>query len=303
MSTTTTTDRTISALAERQHGVVARRQLTAAGLSESEVQHRVAAGRLLRLYRGVYAVGHRQLRREGWWMAAVLTMGSGALLSHRDAAALHGVRWPHDGATDVTVAAKRTAPRGIRLHRSSRAIEERTVVRAIPTTSLARTLVDLADVIPPHQLARALNEAERLRLFDLRAVESALRRTRNRAGRGPAAMRRALRDHVALGVQLTRSELEDRFLALILAEGIAPPRMNASAIGLEVDALWPAHRFVVELDGWAFHRTRQAWQRAHDRDNALEAAGYRVRRFTYDDVVSRSAHVAAAIRAALRRRA
>lgn len=288
-------------MAARQHGVVARRQL---GLGSAAVQRRVDGGRLLRLYRGVYAVGHRKLRREGWWMAAVLAMGEGAVLSHRDAAALHGVRWPHDGATDVSVPAKRAAPRGIRLHQA-RTLEaaDTTTHAGIPVTSVARTLVDLAGAVQPHQLAKALNEAERMGIFDLGAIEAAAARVRTRRGRGHAELRAALDQLATHGVQLTRWELEDRFRALCAARRLPPASLNASIEGFEVDAVWHRQRLAVELDGWDSHRTRDAFQRDRAKGNALTQAGWTVLRFTYADVVHRAAGVAAQIGRALRNEA
>lgn len=115
-------------------------------------------------------------------------------------------------------------------------------------------------------------------------------------------MRAALADLAAKGAQLTRSDLEDRFAALLDAHGLPHPRHNARVHDFEVDAYWPAARLVVELDGYAFHHTRDAIQRDHDRDNELELAGYRVLRFTYDDVVRRPATTASRVARALERR-
>jgi putative AbiEi antitoxin of type IV toxin-antitoxin system len=117
MSPQSSTDLTIAALAANQHGVVARSQLLQAGLSADAIRGRVRAGRLLPLYRGVYAVGHAALRREGRWMAAVLACGDGAVLSHQTAAAAWDLR-RSEGAIHVTVRNDLKAPRGIRLHRT-----------------------------------------------------------------------------------------------------------------------------------------------------------------------------------------
>lgn len=263
------------------------------------VRDRIGSGQLLRLHRGVYAVGHARLRREGRWMAAVLAVPR-AVLSHRDAAALHGVRTPHDGAIDVTTAGHGRADRGVRVHRT-RTLDrsDMTTRLGIPVTSVARTLVDLAGVVQPHQLLAALNEAERLSVFDLRAIERTVGRTRTRRGRGHAALREALERLAESGAQVTRQELEERFRTLVADGGLPPASLNAAVEGFEVDAVWGRQRLAVELDGWETHRTRDAFQRDRAKANALTQAGWRVLRFTYADVVWRPVRVAEQIAAVL----
>jgi very-short-patch-repair endonuclease len=290
-------DRAIAQLADAQHGVVARRQLVALGVTPTMIVERMRAGRLLRLHRGVYAVGHRRLRREGWWLAAVLAVGDRAVLSHRDAAALHGIRQlSNSGVVDVTTPGEAAIPR-IRIHHARRLDPaDITVVHDIPTTTVARTLVDLAGVVPKDHLARALTEAERLGVLDVDAVEAARGRIRGRRGRGDAALSAALAEHRALGAQLTRSSLEARFLQLVRSAGLPRPSMNATIHGYEVDAFWPDRRVIVELDGWAFHHTRRAFQRDRTKANALMLRGYAVLRYTHHDVTRRPERVAGELR-------
>jgi very-short-patch-repair endonuclease/predicted transcriptional regulator of viral defense system len=284
-------DRALAALATRQYGVVGRDQAIAAGLTATMIQRRVASGHLAPLHRGVYAVGHWQLRREGFWLAAVLAAGPNAALSHRSAAALHGLL-PTDAQIDVSTPRDRRVA-GIRVH-ARRALDapDLTTVDAIPTTTVARTLLDLASVVRKDRLAKAISEAERQNAFDLKALEAAMARARGRHGCGHRTLRKALEAVRAHGPVLTRSELEDRFLALLDAHRIERPRVNAVLHGLEVDALWPGAKLVVELDGYAYHRHREAFQRDRTRTNDLQAAGYRVLRFTYEDVVARPEEVA-----------
>jgi predicted transcriptional regulator of viral defense system len=139
-------DEVLRTLAARQHGVVARRQLLAAGLTSKMIERRAAGRQLVALHRGVYAVGHDRLRREGWWMAAVLAAGPGARLSHRDAAALHGFRPPGDHVRwEVTTPGRASSTRTIRVYGTvALDAEDVTSVDGIPVTSVARTLVDLA---------------------------------------------------------------------------------------------------------------------------------------------------------------
>jgi predicted transcriptional regulator of viral defense system len=141
--------RGVAALADRQHGVVARRQLVALGVGRGAIEKHLSRGSLIPLHRGVYAVGHRRLRIEGRWLAAVLAAGPGAVLSHRDAAALHGMRkLPESRKVSVTTSSAARSIPGLWLHRR-RALgeEERAAVRAVPVTSPARTLVDLAPML------------------------------------------------------------------------------------------------------------------------------------------------------------
>ncbi|MDW5596057.1 DUF559 domain-containing protein [Conexibacter stalactiti] len=297
-------DRVIGELAAGQHGVVSRSQLLGAGLGAKPIASRVRNGRLLRLHPGVYAVGHAQLRREGRWLAAVLASGPGAVLSHRSAASLHGLR-PHNGAAiDVATAAHRTGLDGIRLHARQRLDDaDRTRADGMPVTTVARTLVDLAGIVPADQLLRALRRAEELRSFDLRTIEAALARTAGRRGRGHAAMHAALNEARARATQLTRRELEERFLTLVTRARLPQPRTNVwfPAHAFEVDALWREPRVAVELDGWEHHRTRDAFHRDRSKSNTLTLEGWTVLRFTHDDVVRRPAETAAALRAALAR--
>jgi hypothetical protein len=296
-------DRVIAALAERQHGVVARSQLIARRLTRSMIEERIASGHLVRLHRGVYAVGHTHLRREGHWMAAVLAVGPGAVLSHRDAAALHEVRFSNSPLIDVSTPGQRRVP-GVRVHgRRVLAAEDVTVVRGIPVTTVARTLVDLAAILPQDRVTKALAEADRLRKLDVRALHAALERTRGRRGPGHAKLTAALDELAANEPPFTRSELEDRFLALCKAHGLPRPLTNVWLGSLEVDALWPAAGLAVELDGYAGHSGRRAFQRDRDKGNDLVTEGYAVLRFTYADVTRRPAGVAARIARALTRAA
>jgi predicted transcriptional regulator of viral defense system len=288
-------DRAIGSLADRQHGVVARRQLTKMGVTETVMRERIRRGLLVPLHRGVYAVGQRRLRREGFWMAAVLAVGPDAVLSHRNAAALHELRQANQERVDVatTRRGRRSQP-GIAVHQT-RVLHplEVTVVHGVPTTTVARTLVDLAAIVPQRQLAKAVQEAERRQVFDLRAVEASLQRAKNRRGPGHAALRAVLDDFRRRGMQLTNSELEELFLALCDAAGLPRPRTNEWIGDMEVDAVWREQRVAVELDGWAFHRDRHTFHSDREKGNRLTTAGWTVLRYTHDAVVRRPAEVVA----------
>lgn len=168
------------ALVSRQHGVVTRSQLLEQGFSSDGIKHRIAKGRLHPLWRGVYAVGRPEVSRHGRWMAAVLSCGPTALLSHRGAAALWGLL-PATPALDVTIpSGLRRRRLGIRVHRRSWLVSQnRRAVAGIPLTDPVSTLIDLATCVSDWQLERAVNEADRLDLIDpetLRAAAAALAR-------------------------------------------------------------------------------------------------------------------------------
>jgi very-short-patch-repair endonuclease len=294
-------DVAIARLADVQHGVVARRQLVACGIGRRAVADRLSRGLLFPLHRGVYAFGHRRLTIEGRWLAAVLAAGPGAALSHRDAAALHGMRArPESRRVSVSTPAHTRGMAGVWVYaRRVLPAAEVAVVRGVPVTSPARTLVDLAPMLTAAQLAATLGEADRRDLLDLHAVEGALKRMKSRHGQGHARLRAALDAHLRAGAVLARSELEERFLDLVIDAGLPRPRLNAPAAGYEVDALWPDHRVAVELDGWAHHKEREAAAKDRHKTNRLQLAGYAVLRFLHGDLVGRPAEVADEVRRAL----
>ena len=290
----------IGRLAARQHGVVSRGQLLDAGITDGSMERRLASGHLVRIHRGVYAVGHAQLRPEGRWLAAVLAAGPGAALSHRSAAALHMIR-ESGGAIDVTTT-RRVTVRGVVIHRTTRLdANDVTTRRGVRTTALERTLVDLAVILPPAKTAEVLREVDRLNCLDAAALHAALERTSGRGGAGRAALRAALAQHHRHATSLTLSELEDRFLALLDEHGLPRPLTNHPILGMKVDAVWPQQRLAVELDGWAWHHDRAAFEEDRARSARLAEAGWTPVRFTHAQVAEQPRRVAATLRALLTR--
>lgn len=287
-------DAAVAGLAHRQHGIAAHDQLLRLGLSHWSIQRRIAAGRLHPIYRGVYSVGHQVLTLRGRWMAAVLACGDGALLSHFDAAALWDLRRAGRGKIHVTSARSRAGHHGLQLHRPRRVDpDDRAVVDGIPVTSVARTLLDLAGVLRQDQLERLVEQAELRKLFDLRAVDQLLQRSRGRRGTGK--LMSVIAD-LRPFVPMTRSDLERAFVQLCRDEGLPEPAMNLWLHGYEVDALFREDAIVVELDGGEYHATTAARKRDPIRDARLQAAGYRILR-----VHERWLHEApAAVRALMR---
>jgi very-short-patch-repair endonuclease len=263
-------DAMLAALAGRQHGVVGRAQLLAAGGEPTAIKRRVQAGRLHLLYRGVYAVGHPALTQSGRWMAA--TLATGGVLSHRSAGALWCIRrW--QGRIDVTTRWARRAQSGLLLHRAVLAPDEITVRDGIPVTTPARTLLDLAGVLQRHQLQQAINEAEILRLQGPHQLSS-----RYPTKRGTRALR-------ALAPPThTKRDLEARFHTFLDDRRFPPPQTNTLIEGKEVDVAWPEPRLIIELDSWEYHRTRQAFEDDRQRDRHLAARGWRVIRVTWRDL-------------------
>jgi very-short-patch-repair endonuclease len=271
----------IARVAGRQHGVVTSRQLVAAGLFPSGISDRVTTGRLHRLYRGVYAVGHIALSNEGRWMAAVLAYGESAVLSHRSAGALWRIlQAPRPGGAqeqssevaEVTVPGDggRAKRQGIRLHRSrSLSPADVTLRVGIPVTRPARTLEDLRRILRPAQFGAALRQAEFLGL--------------------------------PLGDQFptdrTQSELEARFLAICRRHRLPQPDVNARVGEFVVDFLWPSAQLIVEVDGWTAHRTRSAFEADRARDARLKLLGYEVLRFTWRQVQDDGTGVMRTVRA------
>jgi very-short-patch-repair endonuclease len=264
-------------LAERQHGVVARRQLLNLHLGIDLIRARVESGRLVPLHHGVFALGHGRLTRRGEWMAAVLACGPGAVLSHGSAADLWGIRGSR-GPIEVTRVSGHRRPHGVRLHQTRWLPPEQRVIEAgIPVTSLERVMLDIAGGLDDRQLERALVEADRrgLRWAELRRILDA---TTGRKGQGRLGR---LVDEVDPRAVETRSPTEIDFLALCRKARLPLPQVNVLVEGLLVDFLWPGSRVIVETDSYTFHGDRPAFERDHERRFILQAAGYTVHCATY----------------------
>lgn len=281
-------------LAERQHGVVARRQLLAAGLSSARIGRWIAAGRLLPLRPGVYALGHRPATSLARWMTDGLSAGDDAVVIDRSSAAL----WDLGIIDRITaVAVPRTSGRakgrGVQ-RRADIPPDEVTIHRGIRTTTVARTLVDLGRVVTPAQLRRAVEKADQLELFDLRAITPILERRRGRPG--VHVLERLIADAAAHGMPRTRSILEARFLEFCIAAGLPRPQVNRYDDEGEVDFRWPHARLVAETDGWQYHRTRRAFERDAQRSLTLAAEGWTLVRITWRQLTREPDVVAARLR-------
>ncbi len=287
-------DGALGDLAGAQHGGVGFAQLVALGVPSRTVARWTATGRLRRLYRGVYAVGHAPLTAEGRWMAATLALGDGALLSVTSAGSLWDLRATTSARIHVTVSGRGARARraGITVHRVPTVAG--TTHRGIPVTTPAQTLLDLAAALPMAATRAAVDRSVTLRLFDLAAIDAVALPGRP----GTRALRQAIAEHDDAP---TRSELERRFLRLCRDHGIPRPRVNAMVCGYEVDFSWPHARLVVETDGARHHATRMGMEADRRRDAALTLAGWRVQRFTWRQVTGEPATVATVMRTLLDR--
>lgn len=252
----------------------------------SAIDRRLRAGRLHHLHPGVYAVGHSVISRKGRWMAAVLASGPGAVLSHRSAAALWGIRPSSAAVIDVAVPRKSRSSRSIHRRFLTLPADEVTRHDGIPVTTPPRTIFDLAAVSSPEAVESALREAEYLRLYDRLSLSDLLARYPGRRG---ARTVRACLDRISESPGgRTRSRLEERFLPFLDRHRLPRPRLNAwvqaGPKSYEVDCLWPQARQIVELDGWEGHGTRTAFREDRARDRRMRVAGYGVTRIAWSQL-------------------
>jgi Protein of unknown function (DUF559) len=293
-------DAAIRRLADSQHGVVARWQLLDLGIGTRAIEHRIELGRLSVVHRGVYSVGHGPLTRRGRLMAAVLAGGPGAVLSHWSAAALWGIRGQRD-RIDVTVPNARRSRDGISFHRSSLMVDEFTLVDEIPVTTVARTILDLAAVGTRHDVERAIAAADDRQLTDVTPLSALVDRYPRR--RGVATVKEILAEK-GRAAGITRSELEDRFLLFLDAQGLPPPKLNfhvdAGDRLIECDCLWPHHKLIVELDSHAWHSGDDAFESDRARDRLVAAAGWTVIRVTWRQLRDQPSRLAADLLVLLR---
>jgi Protein of unknown function (DUF559) len=238
-----------------------------------------ARGSLHRIHRGVYAVGHTALSRAGEWMAAVLAVGEGAVLSHLTAASLWNITRRRTVPIEILVGRRHNGLPGVTVHQARRLTEADVDARmGLPVTSLARTIVDLADTLTLGQLVNVIKGAEYHHELHLPRLREFANGHMSRRGARVVTLALQLRGAGSAG---TRSRLEDLFLALLAGAGIGAPLVGVKVrvVGqrIEVDCLWPAARLIVEVDGRGHRRPAE---RAQDRvrDDLLRAAGYTVLR-------------------------
>lgn len=267
-------DAEIASLARRQHGYVTRRQLLNLGLGRRAIQYRLRTGRLIAVYAGVYAVGHRPMLPIDRAYAAVLACGPAAVLSHGSAMTLWGLwkRW--DVPFEVTASWDFRRP-GIRVHQARSLLRKDARSHlGIRVTSPARTLLDMSPRLGDKPLDRAVNEFLASNFMRIDQLAELLGRSNGHPGAG------RLRPFVEEAKGMTRSELERAFLAFVKRFGLPQPETNTNVVGYDVDALFREQRVIVELDGYDWHRSRTKFESDRDRDANTLVAGFRTVRIT-----------------------
>jgi very-short-patch-repair endonuclease len=263
--------------------VVSRKQLYDLGYTRSSITRRVEKRRLHRVQRGVYAVGHKRLTAQGRWMAAVLACGPGAILSYADAAALHDLRRIGGGKIDVTAPSRHKLP-GIRAHYvRTLHLQDATTLGGIPVTTLARTYLDLAEILSHGRLVDVLEAGQRQNKLDVSALHAVIARNLGRHGTHP--LREAIAE-LAEEPPLIQSPLEQAFRELVRDYRLPQPQFNVYVEGELVDAVWWEQRLVAEVDGWNFHRSKRSFANDRRRDRKLVKARFRAVRYTGDEVLS-----------------
>jgi hypothetical protein len=273
--------RMIRELAEKQHGVVAHRQVLELGRGKGLALRRRAGGLLIPIHKGVYALGHQRLPREGRWMAAVLACGPGAVLSHSSG----GHLWDLCGSYGAVEVLRRSGGvrdeghDGVWLHQTRRLDPfEVTVERGIPVAAIERVLLDLAARTDSKRLERIFVQAYKTGRLSWPRLDRVLER-----GRGCKGIGKLRRIALEVNPQAldTRSVTEIDFLALCRKVNLPTPSVNVLVGGHLVDFLWPVQKVVVETDSWSYHGDRPTFERDRQTDVDLIAAGYDVHRATY----------------------
>jgi very-short-patch-repair endonuclease len=272
------TDAVIARIAAAQRGVVTRAQLLDAGVSRRAIERRLAKELLHRLHQSVYLVGHPVPAPLALETAALLVCGEGSVLSHRSAAALWGFAAAGPKVHVTVTKRRRDHLNGVRVNHT-RTLPMTDLARrdGLPVTAPARTLLDYAETVGADELERALAQARVMRLLADGELEAQIARAAGRRGTRPLRILLQLEG----GPAFTRSTAERKFLALLRRAAIPPPRCNAVVHGHEVDFLWTEQGLIVEIDGFAYHRTREAFEKDRRRDVTLQLAGYRVLRITW----------------------
>jgi len=262
--------REIAALASRQHGLIARRQLP---WPATTIDSWVRQGRLLVIHRGVYAVGYLPSTPEARWLAAVLACGPKAVLSHLSAAVLWGIIAAEGRRIDVIAERGRKGSAEILVHRP-RMRPAWTTCRSIPVTTPEQTLIHLARTFTPANLERAVGEAQLLPGFDPSALPPRIRAWAEEPEHG-----------------IARNVMERRFLTLAREAGLSKPAINEPWNRWEIDFLFREEGIAVETDGRATHERRMQFERDREKDRDLQLAGLLALRFTYPEVMRRPAAV------------
>jgi very-short-patch-repair endonuclease len=289
----------LAALAARQYGVVTRRQLNDLGYSDPAIERAVASGRFHAWHRSVFAIGHQGLSPHGLCMGAVLFRGDGALISFQSAVWLWGFEKKLEIPVHVSVRWRGHAQNAIGLHHCPALRDDDVAtIERLPVTGVARTLLDYASEAKPYRLSRAIDQADRLELLDLVAIDLITEEVRGHRGRTPLLKAMTIYREKAF----TRSGGEKRMLAALADAGVRRPVVNNVVEGYELDFYWEEERFAVELDSWEHHRGRRSFEEDRRRQGELTMAGIETIRITGTRLRREPRKVAMRVAAHLNRR-
>ena len=285
----------LAELARKQYGVIARDQLLGIGFTIAAIRYRVRCGRLRPIHPGVFAAGAQPLVARGRWFAALLATRPSPVLSHLSSAQAQDLARER-GAVHVSVPGRPAARQlaGVVVHRPRR-LDPAEIGRVdgLPVTTVARTLLDLAETEPFERLRTVAEEAERLGRLDFEALRACMERNPGR--RGLAPLDALLADYSP--VDRANEGLERIFQAFVAEQALPVPQCNVLVGGLLVDFWWPEANLVVELDSRSFHGHWSAAERDHERDGRLLRLGIFSLRVTHRRLTRDRAGLAADIRA------
>jgi very-short-patch-repair endonuclease len=282
----------IARIAARQHRIVTGAQLRGVGLSHEAIRFRVERCRLLRLWRDIYVLGPASPDTLSLAFGAVLA--TAGVLSHRWAGWLWGFVETVTPPIDVSVMrGSHRGRRGIVVHQA-RSLDT-TRKRGIPVTTPAQTCLDLAAVVEPGELERIIAEAQVKNVLRESHLHDVIARNPRRPG--VAVLKAILAD----GPQYTAAESERRMLSLARMADLPRPETNAGVLRYRADFRWRDQKLIVEIDGFATHGHRRAFENDRRRNAELVAAGYRVMQITWRQLTDEPIAVAARIAAALAR--
>lgn len=297
-----TPDDLIQPVLDRQHGLVTPAQALARGMTRGAFEHRVGAGRLRRVHRGVYRAPSSPCSLEQRVLAACLACGDGAVASHVSAAMLFGLVDRADGPAHVTMNTSGTRRiAAVIVHRGRLREDDRSRVGVIPVTAVPRTLVDLAAALPERALAEATDRAARRKLIQPTRLDAAVRDARFDRYPGIGALRRITSDRAQAGVpgSVLEADMIELLRAFRLPEPVRQHEVRAKGRRVVFDLAYPQQRVAIELDGRMPHSEFPTWQRDHNRHNATELGGWVTLRFTWWDVHETPTYVAATVAEAL----
>lgn len=290
-------------IAARQYGVIGREQAIAAGLTSSAISRRCKSGRWERILPGVYRIRGAPDSWRQRVIAAQIWLGVDSYVSHQSAAAVLGIGGVVEGPVELTATRKLRPRNGVRVHFAvEMPRKDTTVVDGFRVTTATRTIIDLASVVSPKQLAAALDDALRKRLTSVPTTRAAMVRLGTNGKSGTRLLSRLL-DERSQQTRPTDTELEDLAISIIRKAGLPEPEiqnviLNDGGFVARVDLAYPDRMLVIEAESWQYHSTMKDWSDDVVHYNDLVGLGWRVMRVTHEEMIKRPDRVADQIRRA-----